>query len=276
MEIQRNGSKLFYEKAGNGRKNILLFHGFGQTHAVFKPLTAALSQEFTCYSFDLFFHGRSTRASGEIPIHKDEWSGLIRQFLEQENISRFSILGYSIGARFALSTFEALPDKVETIVLVAPDGIVASPWYSAATSTSAGRMFFRTIMRNQAIFRVLTGFLQRSKIVDARVLRFAESQMKSEENRLRIYHSWIAFRKLKSNLKALTERINTLGVHVVVYFGRNDKIIESKKLRAFIHHVPSVKVLIVDRTHHTLLSHLPGNLLNDLQGKVIPDAESER
>jgi pimeloyl-ACP methyl ester carboxylesterase len=271
MEIQRNGSKLFYEKAGTGRKNMLLFHGFGQNHTVFKSLTDALSRDYTCYSFDLFFHGQSTWAKGETPIQKDEWREIMLQFLAKENISRFTILGFSIGARFALSAFESLPEQVEAIVLVAPDGIVASPWYSIATSTSPGRMFFRTVMRNPQIFPLLSLFVQKSNIADPKVLRFAELQMKSQENRNRIYSSWIAFRTLKPNIGTLVGKLNALKIPVLVYVGQSDKIIESKKLRSLLDPVRSARIHLIDRSHHALLSQLPGRLLTDLQREVITD-----
>jgi len=67
--IQAEGATLVYRKSGSAKKTLLLFHGFGQDHTAFDAIDT-LNELYTCYSFDLFFHGQSTWANDDNPISK--------------------------------------------------------------------------------------------------------------------------------------------------------------------------------------------------------------
>src|SRR5690242_12625904 len=99
MIHRQNSSTLFYERKGNGRKTLLLFHGFGQDHATFNPLMEQLKDEYTFYSFDLYFHGKSNWTNGEVPLEKHEWKNIINAFLKENSIEEFALLGFSLGGK---------------------------------------------------------------------------------------------------------------------------------------------------------------------------------
>src|SRR6187401_3220415 len=102
MEIHRNGDTLFYEKTGTGTDALLFFHGFGQDHSVFSETVQRLSSFYTCYSFDLFYHGQSKKLHDNA-MTETEWQNYLELFFKQENINRFSLLGFSIGVRLVLA-----------------------------------------------------------------------------------------------------------------------------------------------------------------------------
>ena len=127
MQIDSNGSLIFYSKTGRGIKNLLLFHGYGQDHSIFDEITQSIGEQYTCYCFDIPFHGRTEWNKGEHPLTKTEWESILTRFFETEKIKDFCLLGFSIGARFALATFEAFPDRTREIFFIAPDGISMRP-----------------------------------------------------------------------------------------------------------------------------------------------------
>src|SRR5690606_39104218 len=135
---------LHYVKAGNGKHPLLVFHGFGQDHTLYVPLLRSLSAKYTLYIVDLFFHGKSEWNEGERPLEKSAWAGIMKVLLQEQNISRFSILAYSLGGKFALAMLEEFPDRIEKLFLVAPDGIKTSFWYSMATYPKGFRALFRS------------------------------------------------------------------------------------------------------------------------------------
>ena len=119
---------LHFVKAGNGKHPLLVFHGFGQDHTLYVPLLRTLSPQYTLYIIDLFFHGKSEWNADERPLEKEIWKEIINVILQEQHITSFSVLGYSLGGKFALATLEAFPERVEKIFLLAPDGITVGMW----------------------------------------------------------------------------------------------------------------------------------------------------
>src|SRR5687767_6941373 len=110
--------EIFYKRIGTGSKKLLFFHGFGQDHTAFVSLAEALGNEYTCYVFDLFFHGSSVwHGVDENPLEKHEWKKIIEDILQSNDISEFSLLGYSLGAKFVFATLESFPEKIKQIIL---------------------------------------------------------------------------------------------------------------------------------------------------------------
>ncbi len=172
---------LGYTKVGHGNQVLLAFHGFGQDHTAFDPIVGELEKRFTIYSFDLFFHGDSEWHGNE-PISKQEWATIISQFVNQENLSRFSLLGFSLGAKFALAALEAFEGAVESICFISPDGIKRNIWYNIATRFP-GRWFFQSLIKRPKRFHSILSLAQQLKLVDDSVIRFARSQMETEQQR---------------------------------------------------------------------------------------------
>src|SRR4030043_232029 len=105
--VHYKGSKLHYIKAGKGNHPLVFFHGFGQDHTIYVPILQSLAADYEIYVFDLYFHGKSEWAGEERPLEKDEWKATFRLFLDYYPIDSFSIVGFSLGAKFALATLEA-------------------------------------------------------------------------------------------------------------------------------------------------------------------------
>ncbi len=231
--ISLANSTLSFYQSGTGEQKLLLFHGFGQDHRAFDSWIAALQDEYTCYAFDLYFHGSSTWHSREA-LEKEEWSKIMQQFLEQESISQFAVGGFSMGGKFALATYELFHPQITHLILLAPDGIKTSFWYSLATYPIAIRTLFKSmILHPNRLYRI-TKVLRKLRLIDAGLLRFAESQMNTEEKRRRVYYTWVYFRHLTFNQNQLTELINQSSVNFWLITGKHDKVISTKNMASFL------------------------------------------
>jgi pimeloyl-ACP methyl ester carboxylesterase len=223
-----------------GDRPLLMFHGYGQDSSVFKGIEG--------YSIDLFFHGQSIWNKGEEPLEKAEWKSIISDFLDQNKIKEFSVIGFSMGARFALATLEAFPDRVKEIILLAPDGIKTSFWYSLATYPIAFRKFFKSMIANHARFLRIARTSKKLGLIDNGILRFVETQMNSEEKRERVYYSWVVFRHLKFDVKKIAAMISQHNIKIRLYVGKYDKIITAKNMKRF-----TSEIQIVDAGHNDLI-----------------------
>jgi len=251
--IRTNNAVLSYDVQGQGSHVLLMFHGAGQDRSVFRQLPAGILASFRIYAFDLFFHGESTWSTND-PISKEAWKLLIEAFCSSEQVDTFSVLGYSIGARFALATLEAFPQKVNTCYLVAPDGLARSAWFDLATGSAIGRRIFKRLMSNPRGMHRMFGMANRTRLMDPATLRFLEHQLDNEQKRARIYQTWINFRLLRFSQSSLARLVQASQINFVVFVANRDRIIPIKHLRAFLKRLKSAHLEIIDANHRRVLS----------------------
>lgn len=246
-------SIVYYKKTGSGPKVMLAFHGFGQDSSVFNSLSAALSNTYTYYAVDLFFHAKSEWGYDEQPLEKDFLKRLLMAFLTKHSIDHFSVLGFSMGGKFALAATEAFPGRVNELFLLAPDGIKTSMWYSLATYPVVFRKIFKSMIEKPDRFNIIANFAFRAGLIDKGILRFVESQMNTEEKRSRVYRSWVVFRHLKFNLATLADSINRNKIRVVMIVGKFDKIITAKNMNRFLKKVTTYQLEIPETGHNGVI-----------------------
>ncbi len=249
--VYRN-SELFYYKEGTGTKTILLFHGFGHDHRAFEPWSEVLQKEYTAYSFDLFFHGNS-KWENQQALKKDDWKKIMQLFFDQEKIERFEIVGFSMGARFALTTVALFPERIQKIILLAPDGVNVNFWYRLATSSSLMRSLFRALILSPNSLKVILKLLRLFRLDDKNVLRFAEAQLNTTGKRQRVYQSWIYFRHLHFNLSDLSRLLNTKNIPIIFIVGKLDKVIVAEKIKTFAKGLEREQFHLLDAGHHDLI-----------------------
>lgn len=247
---------LHFIKRGTGAKTLLAFHGFGQNGSVFSELADTHGREYTIYSFSLFFHGKSTWGYGEEPLEKEFWRSCMESFLTDHNIDRFTVAGFSLGARFALSLVEGFTNRIDHIYLLAPDGIKTSFWYSLATYPILLRKIFKSMILHPNRFYSLAKSMEKLKLMDKGLLRFATSQMNSEEKRSRVYYSWVVFRHLSISCPLLIRKINDHGIRVTLILGEYDKVITVGNVSRSLKGIQKLKMVILKTGHNGIVSSL--------------------
>lgn len=251
--LRYKDSSLHYTSMGSGAKVLLIFHGFGQDHKVFRSLTESLSGIYTIYLFDLYFHGKSEWGYGEAPLEKEHWQETVQQFLTENSIEKFCLAGFSLGAKFVLATLESFPTKTEEVFLLAPDGIKTSFWYSLATYPVVFRKIFKSMIRHHGRFMAIVNGLNFLGLMDKGLIRFAAHQMNTEEKRSRVYYSWVVFRRLDSNLERIAAMINTHKIPVTLITGKYDKVIKSENMEGLVKRLNTCRTIIAESGHNGLI-----------------------
>ncbi len=251
-QISFRANTLSYEKHGVGKNPILLFHGFGQDHTAFQSWIEVLKNSHTIYAFDLFFHGKSQWVERE-GLEKNDWKEIIELLLQKERIETFEIAGFSLGGKFAMATLEAFPDKVKRVILLAPDGIKTSFWYSLATYPIAVRAIFKSmILHPDRLYRITKLFMKLG-LVDKGLLRFAESQMDTPEKRRRVYFSWVYFRHLKFDLDRVANLVNTNHIPFTMVAGKHDKVIVAEEMNRILSKLTDCQFEILETGHNGII-----------------------
>jgi pimeloyl-ACP methyl ester carboxylesterase len=261
--VKYHNSTLHYDVLGSGSEPLLLFHGFGQDRAVFNTISTPLFDVYTIYVFDLFFHGQSTWADGEQPLEKSAWKQIMASFIENEQLTRFSMAGFSMGARFALATFESFPEKTHRLFLIAPDGIRMNAWYTLLTYPVLMRKFFKSMILNHDRFVKTLQLMSQMRLVKPAQAKFAVHQMSSEPRRRRVYYSWVVFRLLKFDLQELAALINSHETPVIFIVGKYDHVISVESLNGFLRRLKNYKLKTVDSGHLALMGEAVQYLLEN-------------
>ncbi|MEE4185557.1 MAG: alpha/beta fold hydrolase [Gammaproteobacteria bacterium] len=125
---------------------VLMIHGFGSSLQTWDAWAAALSDEWRVVRLDLPGSGLSgpdsTNDYTDARTH-----ALLAELLDQLGLGSAALVGHSIGGRIAWSFAASYPDRVDRLVLVAPDGF-ASPGfeYGAAPEIPASLGLMRYVL----------------------------------------------------------------------------------------------------------------------------------
>lgn len=106
--------KINYEEKGQGQPLILL-HGNGENHAYFSSQLESYSKYFRVIAPDTRGHGQSPR--GEAPFTIRQFAKDLKCFLDEMNIEKAHILGFSDGANIAMIFAMEYPQMVDKLIL---------------------------------------------------------------------------------------------------------------------------------------------------------------
>ena len=117
---------LCYTKQGAGPP-LLLLHGNGEDGSYFVHQMEYFSARYTVYAVDTRGHGRSPR--GEAPFTITQFAQDLSDFMNEHDILRAPILGFSDGGNIALTFALAHPGRVSRLILnganLDPSGVKA-------------------------------------------------------------------------------------------------------------------------------------------------------
>lgn len=105
---------LCYTKQGGGPP-LLLLHGNGQDGSYFIHQIEYFSRRYTVYAIDTRGHGQSPR--GNAPFTIVQFAQDLLDFMDEHEIDRAHILGFSDGGNIALTFALAHPQKVRRLIL---------------------------------------------------------------------------------------------------------------------------------------------------------------
>ena len=245
-------SRLAYRRFGRGPATLLAFHGFGQTGEVFSVFQQTLSEQYTVVAVDLFFHGQSCYDSPDL-LTKIDWQRLIATFLQTQAVDRFSVLGFSLGGRFALTTVEVFADRIDELILIAPDGITKNTWYWLATNSGLGRILFRYVLRNLSIFGPIGHTLTRLGLLNRTAMRFAEIWLATPEQREQVYQTWTQFRRIRPDLNYIGKLLNDKEIRVRFFTGAFDRIVPGHYILPLAKRLRHYKLTVLRTGHNHLI-----------------------
>ena len=237
---------------GHGPKSILAFHGIGQDHRCFLPLVEVLKNQYTFYLVDLPFHGQSPALAAE-KLKIEEWKAFLGEFLSENKIQKFSMAGFSMGGKFALTTLQLFPNRIESCWLLAPDGITESPWYRLATRFWLSKKIFRFFVSNVSSFKKLAELLVSIGLVEKSAVKFAKTTLSTSEQRERVYRSWIGFSLIRADIKLVAQLVKENKIDLKIFLGKYDALLPVRYVLPLTKQLPELRPVILKTGHHRLI-----------------------
>lgn len=237
-------SVISYYKFGSGPKQTMCFHGYGESAVSFEFLAKYAGDLYSFYALDLPFHGKTDWKEG-LNFTTSELQQIVEKITNKEN-RQLSLIGFSLGGRIALRLYEAIPDKIEKLILLAPDGLKVNFWYWLATQTWLGNKFFAFTMKKPGWFFGFIKLMNKLKLVNASIFKFVNYYIGDAKVRQLLYARWTSLRKIKPDLKKIKQEITANKTPVRLVYGKHDRIILSsvgEKFRKGIEGYCSISVI---------------------------------
>jgi len=255
--------RIAWYRFGTGPRILLCFHGYGEDGTAFGFLEKYIGHQYTVYAVDLPYHGKTEWIDGTDFTNSD-LAAIIEGILYQnkpkpETIdSKLSLLGFSLGGRMALGFYQLHPERVERMVLLAPDGMKVNFWYWLSTQTKLGNQFFAFTMKHPGWFFGFLKLLNRMRLINASMFKFVYHYIGDSEVRRLLYTRWTTLRKIKPNLHRIKSSVQLHSTPLRMLYGKHDRIIVSSAGEKFKKGIEKNCTLTVIPSGHQVLHEKHG------------------
>ncbi len=243
---------------GNGNSKIICFHGFGRKAEDFLIFEKLLLPHQQMISVNLFAHEGSLFPEERIdddPLTKEEWKNTFVAFLHHIGADKVHLLGYSMGGRLCLVTLEIMPEKISSLLLIAPDGLKINLLYKFASGTKIGRRMYRSIVENPTWLFRIAKWLNKIGLLNDKLHRFVHVHLDTREKRQQVHDAWLIYKRIFPDLKLLANYIRSHDVFAFnMIFGEFDSIITPKLGEKFCDQIGSRKRMHLIKAGHRLLN----------------------
>ncbi len=245
--------KLAYLKSGLGPKVHLIFHGFGQSHQDMLSFDKIRKPNQRFYYIDMFYHGRSRWFDSGAKMDRITWKELIKTFQKQENFSDFHLIGYSMGGKISLLTYELFAKNILSMTLIAPDGIKTGLWYSMSNYPKFIHPLFKgVVFRPHRFFGIMDG-LNSTGLVEKSLVKFVKNQMETRSMRAQAYFVWKVLGGIQLPLGKIIQLSRKHQTPVTLFIGEFDRMVTSDNLRRFADKIPHLERVLLPVGHGQLI-----------------------
>jgi pimeloyl-ACP methyl ester carboxylesterase len=247
--------------------DVLLLHGQPGSAADWKAVRAALDGATRALAIDRPGWGRSATSAGDLEAN----GNAALKALDEAGVERASIVGHSFGATVAAWLAVHHPQRVKSLVLVAPaaneaallaiDRWLALPIAGYLTSTPLFAGVGATLAATPAR-RLIGGWTG------------LEDELLSEFGRaLRRPSVWSAFAReqqvLVTDLPALEQRLSEITAPTTIVIGEHDQVVPPNSARLLAEQIPGALLVTFERAGHLLPFNQPA-LLAELISRRRP------
>lgn len=271
--VMQDGVRVrFRDEGRSDAPAILLVHGFGESLNTWEPWVAALSPNYRLVTLDLPGHGLTYTPAGWIPT-PERYGRVIEEFARSRGLTRFTLVGQSMGGDVAWRYAQRRPDQVQALVLVSSAGwetAAGSPAaraYLAAIGTPPGRALLRNLNPEGVVRKGLErAYAEDERLTEALVERRVEL-LRAPGNRDVVMDLMLAW---NSREPVTAAQLSTLRMPVLILHGAEDRVVPVENARKFQQAIPGAKLVVYPRVGHFVNEERPDRSSEDLYAFLSP------
>lgn len=218
-------------------------------------LEPSLGKRYTVVSVDLPFHGQTRWDKEEKFSHEAAWQ-FVEALMLEHSVRKVSLAAFSIGGKIALKLFATKPEKIESLLLLAPDGLQNNMWYNIAVYPKWGRALFRFLLDRPKLVVGVVRLLKRIGVFPKYFARFLETSLKKSDERERVWDTWLGIAGFEVPQKRLRETLIKSDVSCLIIMGEHDAVIKPRVGKQFVRNVPNATLTIIPKGHYLLKPYL--------------------
>jgi pimeloyl-ACP methyl ester carboxylesterase len=252
--IDYKSSQLHYAWFGSGAKILVCLHGYGESQQSFHFLENHLPPDYSAMLIDFPFHGQTKWNEG-LSFTTEDLLAIIAAIrtIHAGGFGRLTLLAFSMGGRLALQLLQQIPEQIEKVILLAPDGLKVNFWYWLSTQTYIGNRLFSYTMQHPQWFFFLLGVSNRLRLINQSVFKFIRFYLHDSTARQLLYDRWTCLQSIRPDLEQIKKMIRTHQVPVRLLYGQYDRIIRHERGEKFRAGIESFCTLQIIQAGHQLL-----------------------
>lgn len=263
-------SLVSYYRYGSGKEIIVAFHGYDQTGLDYAPIAQVLQDKYTLIAIDFFWHGKSEWKEPH-DFTATDLRDIILGITAQGDLvlKKLTVCSFSMGTRMLRALVCAVPEKIERIILLSPPTIEFNKLVNFTTGTVLGLSVFKYVANNHAVLSVWLQRLHRWKILNRSVYLYTSKNIGEKQRMAKVYKTWIAQRKLRTNFATIAKLANKYNIQVILIAGKNDGLAPPYKMIKYVQNrFENSKVFLLNKKHELVTQETLGVLKKVLVEQV--------
>jgi pimeloyl-ACP methyl ester carboxylesterase len=251
--IEVDGLQVHYKATGpEGAPALLLLHGFGSSLQAWDDWSVKLEQKYRVIRLDLPGFGL-TGASPANDYSEEKDLATLTHFADKLGLEKFSVMGHSMGGKMAWSLAASQPERVQALVLMAPDGfpetkdIGTKPYEVPAVMGLIKYVFPKYLVRKS----IEPAFSDADALNDALVNRYFD-MLRAPGVRGAILN--------RSNQTIYTDpvpRLKAIKAPTLLIWGEQDQMIPSTNAQSYANVLPNSTTVLLPKLGHLLQEEQP-------------------
>ncbi len=250
---------MHYETGGKGKEVLLLLHGNFASWRWWQPILKNTPKGYRAYAPDMRGCGDTDQPEEGYTIvqHADD----LEQLIQALHISRFHLVGHSLGGCVALQYALEYPRRVKTLTLVAP---APAQGQSVIHTSSLSSSFVSNASTLRSAFRLSERLGTYRKVLERALTRMmSPNQIDGDfetlvDDAVRMSRSAAVGHIETLNTWDVQDALGTLNLPVLIIGGQNDRLIPPEALQKAAEKLPNGRVIIWPGMGHSPQLEQPG------------------
>ncbi len=248
--LHYKNSLVSYHRFGSGKKVMVAFHGYNQTAEEFGYFQDVLGATFTIIGIDFFWHGESKWNEKE-DFTDDDMKQIVIAIAKQERITvkRFSVCSFSMGARMARALVRNFAPYIDDFILLSPPTFAFNRFLNFTTNNPLGLLAFKYFAETPNALRNWVERLHKWYVLNRSVYVFTSKFVGRQERIEKVYKTWLAQRKLRTNFNTFAQLLNQYQIRVILIVGKNDTITPPHQMLHYVRKLKNRRIFILKKKH---------------------------